>query len=77
MLQLAFRIVPATIIAVILGTLLAVALTGSISSLIGKLVINPAALVAADIIMLLFCFGCAYFGARKIKKISVYELMSE
>ncbi len=77
MLQLAFRIVPATIIAVILGTLLAVALTGSVSSLIGKLVISPAALVAADIIMLLFCFGCAYFGARKIKKISVYELMSE
>ena len=77
MLQLAFRIIPATIAAVIFGTLIALLLTNSINLMIGELVVEMPFIIIADIIILLFCFGCAYFGARKIKKISVYELMSE
>lgn len=34
-------------------------------------------ILAASVIMILFCFGCAYLGAGRIKKISVTELMTE
>ncbi len=77
MLQLAFRIVPASITAVILGTLLAHLVTGSLSGLIGSLMVSIPAIIAVDVLILVFCFVCAYVGARKIKKISVYELMTE
>ena len=77
MLQLAFRIVPASITAVILGTLLAHLVTGSLSGLIGSLMVSIPAIIAVDVLILVFCFVCAYVGARKNKKISVYELMTE
>ena len=34
-------------------------------------------MIVTIIIMILFCFGCAYVGAGRIKKISVTELMTE
>lgn len=34
-------------------------------------------MIVTIIIMILFCFGCAYAGAGRIKKISVTELMTE
>lgn len=77
MLQLAFRIMPAALIAVIIGTALGVAGTKLVVSLIGNVPVNLPAVLALDCAILAFCFGCAWLGAGKIKKISVYELMTE
>ncbi len=77
MLQLAFRIMPAAVLAVVIGTVLGVTSTKLLVNFIGVVPINIPAVIAVDILILLFCFGCAYFGARRIKKISVYELMTE
>lgn len=77
MFQLAFRIMPAALFSVIFGTIIGVAAISLITGFIGNISINIPAVIVMDIVLLLFCFGCAYFGARKIKKISVYELMTE
>lgn len=77
MLQLAFRIMPAALFSVVIGTFVGVAAVSIITGFVGKISINMPAVIAMDIVFLLFCFGCAYIGARKIKKISVYELMTE
>ena len=77
MLQLAFRIMPAAVLAVVIGTVLGVTATKLLVNFIGAVPINIPAVIAVDILILLFCFGCAYLGARRIKKISVYELMTE
>ena len=77
MVQLAMRIMPAALIAVILGTVIGVAATGLLTSYIGRIGVNMPLVILADILILAYCFGCAYLGARKIKKISVYELMTE
>ncbi|MBR1459159.1 MAG: ABC transporter permease, partial [Oscillospiraceae bacterium] len=77
MVQLAMRIMPAALIAVILGTVIGVAATGLLTSYIGRIGVNMPLVILADILILAYCFGCAYLGARKIKKISVHELMTE
>ncbi|SEH69139.1 ABC-type transport system, involved in lipoprotein release, permease component [Ruminococcus flavefaciens] len=77
MFQLAFRIMPAALFSVIIGTLIGIAAVNLITGYIGYIAINIPAVIVLDILLLLFCFGCAYIGARKIKKISVYELMTE
>lgn len=77
MLQLAFRIMPAALLAVIIGTLLAVGATALLVSFIGNVPVNLPAVLLLDCCILGFCFGCAYLGAGKIRKISVYELMTE
>jgi ABC-type antimicrobial peptide transport system permease subunit len=77
MFQLAARIMPAAIFSVAAGTVAAVMIIKYFTGYIGKISINIPAVIILDVILLLFCFGCAYFGARKIKKISVCELMSE
>ncbi|MBR4201539.1 MAG: ABC transporter permease [Oscillospiraceae bacterium] len=77
MLQLAFRIMPAAALAVVIGTVLGVTATKLLVNYIGAVPVNLPSIIAVDILILLFCFGCAYFGARHIKKISVYELMTE
>ena len=59
------------------GTVIGVSIVNIMTSYIGKISINMPAVIVMDIVFLIFCFGCAYFGARKIKKISVYELMTE
>lgn len=77
MLQLAFRIMPAALIAVVIGTVLGVGATELLISTVGVVPINIPAILVLDLAVLAFCFGCARLGARKIKKISVYELMTE
>ena len=77
MLQLASRIMPAAVFAVIAGTGCGCAVIQMITSYFGKIGINVPAVILLDLLLLAFCFGCAYIGARKIKKISVYELMTE
>ncbi len=77
MLQLAFRIMPPAFFAVAIGTALSILLTKLFTGLIGTVSLNIPAVLLVDVLILAFCFGCAYFNAGKIKKISVYELMTE
>lgn len=78
MFQLAMRIMPAVITAVILGSAASVFLfTELMKVLFGEFNVNIPTVVISGIVMTLFCFGCAYFGAGRIKKISVTELMTE
>ena len=60
-----------------IGTALSVLLTKLITGLIGAVSLNLPAVLLVDAVILAFCFGCAYFNAGIIKKISVYELMTE
>lgn len=77
MLQLAFQIMPAIFAATVLGTVLSVLAVKILINMIGVVPINIPAILLLDLAVLAFCFGSAYLGARKIKKISVYELMTE
>ena len=78
MVQLAMRIMPAVIAAIILGTVgAAVMLHAALDVMFGTTPINIPMMIVTIIIMILFCFSCAYVGAGKIKKISVTELMTE
>ena len=77
MLQLSFRIMPPVCLAVVIGTALSVLLTKLFTGLIGAVSLNLPAILLVDVLILAFCFGCAYFNAGKIKKITVYELMTE
>ena len=75
--QMAARIIPPTIIAVLIGTILSILLLGSLEMLLAKITVSVISVVVTDIVILLFTFGCAYKAAGKIGKISVYELMTE
>ncbi|MBQ9905500.1 MAG: ABC transporter permease [Oscillospiraceae bacterium] len=77
MMQLAFRIMPAALTAVVIGTVLAVSGTKLLVSFIGNVPVSLPAVLLLDCVILAFCFGCAYVSAGKIRKISVYELMTE
>lgn len=77
MLQLSFRIMPAAFLATVIGTVLGVGATKLLVSFVGIVPVNIPAVLVLDLAILAFCFGCAWLGARKIKKISVYELMTE
>ena len=78
MVQLAMRIMPAVIAAIIPGTVGAAAVFHAVmDAMIGTTPINIPMMIVTIIIMILFCFGCAYVGAGRIKKISVTELMTE
>ena len=78
MVQLAMRIMPAVIVAIILGTVGAAAVFHAVmDAMVGTTPINIPMMIIIIIIMILFCFGCAYVGAGRIKKISVTELMTE
>ena len=78
MVQLAMRIMPAVIVAIILGTVGAAAVFHAVmDAMVGTTPINIPMIIVTIIIMILFCFGCAYVGAGRIKKISVTELMTE
>ena len=78
MLQLALRSMPAVIAAVILGTFGALAVFyWAIDMILGAPPVNVPLIAAAVVVMMLFCFGCAYMGASRIKKISVTEIMAE
>lgn len=77
MLQLAFRIMPTALLAVVIGTVLSVGATKLMVSAVGVVPINLPQIIVLDLLILAFCFGCAWLGAGKIRKISVYELMTE
>lgn len=77
MFRLAFRIVPSAAISVIIGTAVGISVTGLLTSFIGYVRVDMPKVILLDIIMLIFCFVCAFIGARQIKTISVYELMTE
>lgn len=78
MVQLAMRIMPAVIVAIILGTVGAAAVFHAVmDAMVGTTPINIPMMIVTIIIMILFCFGCAYVGAGRLKKISVTELMTE
>ena len=75
--QLAFRIVPVAVLAVILGTVLTILLTGVVNAFVCKVIVSAFSIILMDIVILIYCFICAYISARRIKRISVYELISE
>ncbi|MCR5213059.1 MAG: ABC transporter permease [Eubacterium sp.] len=77
MFQMAFRIIPTTIAAVIIGIILSILLVGLINAYVAKISVSVTGVIIISIAIILFCFLCSYRGARKIKKISVYELMTE
>ncbi|MCR5251398.1 MAG: ABC transporter permease [Lachnospiraceae bacterium] len=75
--QLAFRIVPVAFLAVILGTVLSLLLIEVVNAYVCKVAVTAFTVMILDIAVLFYCFVCAYISARRIKKISVYELISE
>ena len=75
--QMAFRMIPPTVIAVVLGTIINFLILKLLVGLLAKISVSIVSIVIVDIIILLFCFVCAYINAKKIGKISVYELMTE
>lgn len=77
MFQMAFKIIPTAVIAVILGTIAGIVLIKLMEVFVAKIAISVIGVILVDLAILLFCFICAYGGARKIKKISVYQLITE
>ncbi len=75
--QLAFRIMPVSVLAVILGTALSILLMQVVNAYVCKIIVSAFSIILVDIAILLYCFICAYISARRIKRISVYELISE
>ena len=75
--QLAFRIIPVSVLAVILGTVLSILLMQVVNAYVCKIIVSAFSIILVDIAILLYCFICAYISARRIKRISVYELISE
>ena len=75
--QLAFRIVPVAVLAIILGTFISILLTGVVNAFVCKVTVSVIGVILTDVAILVYCFICAYVSARRIKKISVYELISE
>lgn len=77
MLQMAFRIIPVALIAVVIGSILSIPLMGIVGAFVCKIDVSITGIVFMDLAILAFCFGCAYLSARRIKKISAYELITE
>jgi ABC-type antimicrobial peptide transport system permease subunit len=77
MFQMAFRIVPSAVVAVFIGSFLSFMIVKILDMYIAKMSYSMAGVVITCIVILLFCFFCSFIGAKKIRKISVYELMTE
>ena len=77
MLQMAFRIVPTTIVATFLGLIMSALVVVLINQFLAEISVSVIGVVIVIIAVILFCFLCSYRSAKKIKKISVYELMTE
>lgn len=75
--QMAFTIIPPTVISVVIGSILGKMGLGLLEMVVVRITIPVFSIVCLDCGILLFCFLCAYINARKIGKISVYELMTE
>ena len=77
MFQMAFRIIPVAFLAVVIGTFLSIPLMGIVGAFVCKIEVSVIGILFMDLAILAFCFGCAYVSARRIKKISAYELITE
>ncbi len=77
MFQMAFKIIPVALVAVAVGTVLSILLMGIVNAFVAKISLSAGKIIIMDIAILVFCFICAYTSARRIKKISVYELITE
>ena len=77
MLQMAFRIVPTTIVAVFFGLIMSGFVMALTNQFLAEISFSVIGVVIVVIAIILFCFFCSYISAKKIKKISVYELMTE
>jgi ABC-type antimicrobial peptide transport system permease subunit len=75
--QMAFRIVPAVVIAVAIGDVLSLLLMQVVDSYVCKVDVSAVGTMIMDAVILAFCFISAYISSAKIKKISVYELITE
>jgi ABC-type antimicrobial peptide transport system permease subunit len=75
--QMAFRIVPVAFVGVAFGTVVSLLLMGVVNAFVAKIEVSAISVVLMDTAILVYCFICAYISARRIKKISVYELISE
>lgn len=75
--QMAFTIIPPTVISVVIGSILGKIGLGLLEMVVARIPVPVFSIVCLDCGILLFCFLCAYINARKIGKISVYELMFE
>ena len=63
--------------AVCIGTVLTYIVRKVLIRYLAVLPISLPGIVIVDLLMIGFCFLCAYVGARRIRKISVCELMTE
>ena len=77
MFQMAFRIIPVAFFAVAIGTGISMLLMGVVDAFVAKISVSLFTVLIMDIAILAFCFISAYISARRIKKISVYELITE
>ena len=77
MFQMAFRIIPVAFLAVVMGTLLSFPLLGVVGAIVCEIEVSIVGVIITDLAILTFCFGSAYLNARKIEKISAYELITE
>ena len=78
MFQSALKIMPAVLIAAVIGTIGgSVLFTAIMSKAFGKFIISKLLIIVTAILLAVFCFVSAYIGSAKIKKISVTELMTE
>ena len=60
-----------------LGTVVSFLLLSLVEMVLAKVMVSVVSVFIVDIAILVFCFICAYMSSRKIKKISVRELMTE
>ena len=77
MFQMAFRIIPVAVTAVAAGNVLAILLIQVVNIYVARITLSAAGIISVDLAVLAFCFACAYISSGKIKKISVYELITE
>ena len=79
MTQIAWSIIPVSIIAVIIGTFLGIYVNNVFWLLLFGAAMNNETwlIVVLDILLVVFCYVSSYMAAGKIRKISVTELMTE
>ena len=77
MFQLTFRLVPVLIAGITLGTIIGIYCIQILSGFIGKVAIDIRGVLLMDVLVFLFACANAFWGGKKIHKISVYELMTE
>ena len=77
MFQLTMRIMPLAAISVAVGTGLGLVCVKLLTGMIGSIPVSLPAVLISDLAILLFCFVSAYLSARRVKKITVRELITE